>query len=131
MATRESNAARGTRRGDAIATRLRAELRSARIVADVSMRTIAVSLGWSLTAYRRFESGESRTTFVDVSAVAALLGLELGAGLHPAGDPIRDKGHQALIARFREVLGASWRVAREVPFPSPGDARTWDLVLRM
>ena len=63
--------------------------------------------------------------------MAAGLGLELSAGLHPAGDPIRDKGHQALITRFRAMVGAAWRIAAEVPFPTPGDPRTWDLILRV
>lgn len=36
-----------------------------------------------------------------------------------------------MIARFVAVIGSAWRVAREVPLPNPGDARAWDLVLRI
>lgn len=60
-----------------------------------------------------------------------MLGLELSAGLHPLGDPIRDRGHQALISRFRSQLSPAWRVAAEVPLPLPGDARSWDLLLKI
>jgi hypothetical protein len=71
------------------------------------------------------------TTFSELAGMAAVLGLELGANLYPAGEPIRDKGHQASIGRFRAVLGAAWRVAAEVPLPLPGDRRAWDLLLRI
>jgi hypothetical protein len=81
----------------------------------------------------RFETLQDveRVPLVLVSEIAALLGLELSAGLHVLGDPIADKGHQALIKRFRAVLGEAWRVVAEVPLPNPGDPRTWDLILRI
>ena len=88
-------------------------------------------MGWSQTAYRRFEGGESETTIRDLSTAAAVLGLELGAGLHPVGDPLRDKGHQSLLARFRALISPEFRVAAEVLFPNPGDRRAWDLLLRV
>jgi hypothetical protein len=37
------------------------------------------------------------------------------AGLHPEGEPIRDKGHQALIERFRKIVSAEFSVRAEVP----------------
>ena len=60
-----------------------------------------------------------------------VLGLELGAGLHPVGEALRDKGHQALIGRFRALLSPAFRVMAEVLLPNPGDRRAWDLVLRL
>jgi hypothetical protein len=72
-----------------------------------------------------------RVTFSDVGAIAAVLGRELGATLYLAGESIRDKGHQALIQRFRALLAHAWRVAAEVPLPLPGDRRAWDLLLRI
>ena len=92
---------------------------------------MAHALGWSETAYRRFEQGKSRTNVADLSAVAAVVGLELSADFFPSGKQIRDRGHQALIKRFRSRLGSAWRVVAEVPLPNPGDPRTWDLVLRI
>jgi hypothetical protein len=90
-------------------------------------------LGWSQARLARFERGREldEISFVEAATYAAIVGLELGANLYPAGEPIRDKGHQALIARFRAVVAQAWRVAAEVPLPNPGDRRAWDLLLRI
>ena len=68
---------------------------------------------------------------MDLAAAASVLGLELGAGLFPVGEAIRDNGHQAVIGRFRAQLSPAFRVAAEVLLPNPGDRRAWDLVLRL
>jgi transcriptional regulator with XRE-family HTH domain len=108
------------------------ELRTARVTADLSQRAVARSLGWTHTDYYRFEKGLYRAdSIVDVAAVASILGMELSLGLHPVGDGMRDKGHQALIGRFRALLGAQWRVAAEVPLRNAHDRRAWDLLLRL
>lgn len=102
------------------------------MAADISQRTVAQALGWSQTEYWRFENGRGHAqSLVDIVAVSSVLGLELGAGLHPAGEPLRDKGHQALIQRFRALLSPDFRVLAEVPLPTPGDRRSWDLLLRL
>ena len=75
--------------------------------------------------------GIDSVSLVDVAGYAAVLGLELSAGLHPAGEPLRDKGHQAVVRRLIAMLHESWKVAREVLLPNPGDTRAWDLVLRV
>src|SRR5215218_5843928 len=131
VGTRETRLERGRRRGLETQNRLLAEIRQARLTAGISQRDLATMLKWSQAAYWRFETLRSPPSFVDVSCVASVLGLELGAGLHPLGDPIRDKGHQALIRRFRAVLSAKFRVGAEVPLPNPSDRRAWDLVLRL
>jgi hypothetical protein len=94
---------------------------------------MAALIGCSQAELSRFERSETidRASFVMVGAVAAVLGKQLGANLYPGGEPIRDKGHQALITRFRAVLGVAWRIAAEVPLPTPGDRRAWDLLLRI
>jgi hypothetical protein len=77
------------------------------------------------------ESGKiDEVSLIRIAEIASLLGLEPSLTLHRVGTPIRDKGHEALIARFRERLGAGWRVTREAEFPSEGDPRSWDLLLR-
>jgi hypothetical protein len=76
-------------------------------------------------------AGTDSLTLVEVAQLAAVLGFELSAGLHPVGEPLRDKGHQAVIGRLIGVVHESWRVAREVPLPNPGDNRVWDAVLRL
>jgi transcriptional regulator with XRE-family HTH domain len=113
--------------------RLAGELADARRAAGLSQETLAALVGLSQSDVSRFERLRrvDSVRFMDVAAMAAVLGLELGASLYPAGEPIRDKGHQALIGRFRAVLSAAWRVAAEVPLPLPGDRRAWDLLLRI
>lgn len=65
-----------------------------------------------------------------VCEMASLLGLEASLAFHPAGIPLRDKGHEALIGRLTRLLSAEWKITREAPFPNPGDPRSWDLLLR-
>jgi transcriptional regulator with XRE-family HTH domain len=132
MATRETSTDRGRRRGKMLLTRTIEELRTARITADVSQRSIASTLGWTHTDYYRFEKGLYRADSIsDVATVASVLGMELSVGLHPVGEPLRDKGHQALINRFRAELSAGFTVIAEAPLPLLGDRRAWDLLLRL
>jgi transcriptional regulator with XRE-family HTH domain len=109
------------------------ELVEARKTAGLSQRTVADLLGWSQSELSRMERlvGIDSVSLVDVAGYAAVLGLELSAGLHPAGEPLRDKGHQAVVRRLIAMLHESWKVAREVLLPNPGDTRAWDLVLRV
>src|SRR5437868_1656678 len=133
MATKETRVARGRARGTRLTMRLVNELAEARRLAGLSQDGLAAALGWSQSAVSRLErlARPEQISIVELAQAAAVLGLELSAGLHPMGEPLRDKGHQALIARFVAVLGSAWRVAREVPLPNVGDSRAWDLVLRI
>jgi transcriptional regulator with XRE-family HTH domain len=133
MATNESALNRSRRRGREAVRRLVTELAQTRRVAGLSQGDLARRLGRTQADISRLERlvDVDRVPFVLVAEVASLLGLELGVGLHRFGDTINDSGHQALIKRFRAVLGEAWRVVAEVPLPNPGDPRTWDLVLRI
>lgn len=132
MATRQTRLERGRRRGRTVVARLISELVATRQVLNVSQRAMARELHRSQTALVRLEhlARIDRISFVDVAEVASLLGLELSAVLHQLGDPVRDRGHQALIARFRGLLAATIKVIAEAPLPNVGDRRTWDLLLR-
>jgi hypothetical protein len=77
------------------------------------------------------ESGNVPPTIAAIAGVAAVLGLEFAASLHPAGESIRDKGHQVLLARALTLLNPVWRISRELPFANLGDPRTWDAGLRI
>ncbi|MEO6349328.1 MAG: hypothetical protein ABIP53_01630 [Candidatus Limnocylindrales bacterium] len=68
---------------------------------------------------------------VRLSEMASVLGLELSLGLHPIGDPVRDKGQLALGRRFDGLLAPVWRVTDETLLPNPGDRRAWDKLLRL
>ena len=123
----------GRQRGQEIARRLVTELANARRLAGISQQELGERVGRSQSNISRLERyvDVDRVPVVLVSELASLLGMELSAGLHLLGDAISDKGHQALLRRFRAVLSSAWRVVAEVPLPNPGDRRAWDLLLRI
>ena len=133
MGSSETRVLRGRRRGSGLTRKLVSELIETRRTVGLSQQALADLLGRSQADISRFERlrDTNRVSVVELCEVASVLGLELGAGLHPVGDPLRDKGHQALIARFRAHLAPDFRIAAEVLFSDPGDRRAWDLVLRM
>jgi hypothetical protein len=93
---------------------------------------LARELGVSQAVVWRLEGDVVRDIgVVRLAETAALLGLEVAIMLHPSGDPLRDRGHQALIGRFRPLLAPPWHATAEAPFPGPGDPRHWDLLLRL
>jgi hypothetical protein len=61
----------------------------------------------------------------------AVVGLELSVRAYPAGQPIRDAAHRALLERLRARVSSAiaWRF--EVPLGRTGDQRAWDAVLLM
>jgi len=64
---------------------------------------------------------------VDLTArIAAVVGLQLAATLHPNGDPARDRAQLGLLRRFKDRLHPSLRWRTEVPMPIPGDLRAAD-----
>lgn len=133
MATRETRADRGRRRGTDLTRRLLNELLEARLAASVSQDQLAALLGWSQTRLSRFERAVTvdRVSIVEACMVGEVLGLELGAGLHPNGDPLRDRGHQAVIGRLRAQLPTTVPALAEALLPNPGDRRAWDLLVRL
>lgn len=133
MATRETRLNRGRRRGESLTRRLVNELVVARQSRNISQRRLAAELHRSQSELWRLEHVEPlrRISLVDLAEVASALGLELAASLYPVGDPIRDKGHIALLGRFRALLSPAYRVTAETPLPLPGDRRSWDLLLRL
>jgi hypothetical protein len=94
---------------------------------------VAAAIGRSQSDISRLERLRDidRMSLVDLSTLGSVLGLELGAGFHPYGQPIRDKGHQVVIGRLRRILSAAFAVMAEASFPNPGDPRRWDLLIRL
>lgn len=111
-------------------SRLGAEFLVARQVAGLSQRQLGRMLGVSHTLVGRMERGEVRSLSIGLAAkIAAVLGLELSAGLHPAGAPVRDRAHLALIERLHVRVSPSLRWRTEVPIPIEGDLRSADIVI--
>jgi transcriptional regulator with XRE-family HTH domain len=132
MGTKETRKQRGQRRGAEIAIAAVKTLRDARVSAGVSQAELAREAGWSQSFTSLLErSRVPEVSFLDLCILASVLGLEPSLTFHRVGPAIRDKGHEALIGRLVKLLSATWLVAREVPFPNPGDPRWWDLLLRL
>jgi transcriptional regulator with XRE-family HTH domain len=132
VTTREGPAARGARRGRFLRQRLSQDLVAAQQGVGLSLTDLARALGVSRDKVTRALRGEPAALTVDFAArLAPLLGLELAASLYPQGDPIRDKGHVALLQRFRRLVApeVGWRT--EVPVPITGDLRSADAWLEL
>jgi transcriptional regulator with XRE-family HTH domain len=132
MPVRESAAARGARRGRLLRLRLGEGLADARKAAGLSLREVARLVGVGHEVIARLERGDARSLTIDlVARTAAVLGHELASSLYPNGDPVRDRGHLALLDRFRARLPptTSWRA--EVPMPITGDLRSGDAVISL
>jgi transcriptional regulator with XRE-family HTH domain len=130
MVTRENAASRGSRRSRTLRVKIADELATTRRSLGMSLREAARRLGVSHDRLVRAEHGEEGSLTIDLAArYAAVLGLSLAASLYPDGDAVRDRGHLALLHRFRQRLpaGAGWRT--EVPIPIAGDARSGDSVV--
>src|SRR5687767_4787798 len=110
MATKDERRLRGQRRGRMLVARAVAELRNARQLAGLSQDAVAAYLGCSQATYWRIEDRPGdRLAVARLSEIAAILGMEVSLGLHPIGDPIRDRGQQALGHRFDAIPSAAWR----------------------
>ena len=96
----------------------------------MSLREVGRRLGVSAQRVARAERGEPDALTIDLAArIAAIVGLQLAASLHPNGDPVRDRGHLALLNRFRVRLGPRVHLRTEVPVPITGDLRSGDAVV--
>ena len=132
MPSKETRQQAGHRRGVSLLKSIANELREARQVAGLSQQSLADALGCAQAEISRREHVDLRDLgIVTLAEMAAVLGLDLRASLFPQGQPIRDRGHQALISRLLAVLSPVWHRTAELPFPGPGDPRWWDLVLRL
>ena len=131
MANRVSRLARGRTLGLGLKRRLLSEVRNARMAAGLSQRAVAQALGLSQAEYWRLENDRVDLDIVRLAEVGAVLGLDLSASLHPAGEPVRDTAQLKLIARFRALLASAWHVMIEAPFPTLGDLRSWDALVRL
>jgi hypothetical protein len=84
----------------------------------------------SAAQYSRIERGLTRSLSIEqASILLGVVGLELRVAVYPAGEPLRDAAHAALIGRFKAILHPTLRVLTEVPFPGPADRRAWDVVV--
>ena len=127
MGSRERTVEVGAARGREILARLVAEARTARLASGLGQLDVARALGISRSQLSRIERGLSPDLSIDTAArLFAILGQDLSVRAYPAGDPIRDAAHAALLERLRVRCHGSFRWRTEVPFPIQGDLRAWD-----
>ena len=130
MGSRERPVDVGSRRGRELTATVLRELRLARVDRNLSGAVLAAELGISGAQYSRIERGLVRGLSIEqASALLAAVGLDLSIRVYPAGQPLRDAAHAALLDRLRSELHRSLGVLAEVPLPTPGDQRAWDLVV--
>jgi len=130
MGSRERAIDIGVARGRAATELVLRELHQARTDRNLSGETVGRAIGITGAHYSRVERGlVSGLTIEQASRLLAAVGLQLAVRVFPAGQPIRDAGHAALLERLRATLHGSLRAMTEVPFPAAGDLRAWDIVV--
>jgi transcriptional regulator with XRE-family HTH domain len=130
VGTRERQVDAGAARGRTLRATVLSELRAARLDRGLGGADIAREVGISPAQYSRIERSLTESLSIEqASVLLAAVGLQLSVRAYPAGEPLRDAAHAALIGRFRAILHRSLRLHTEVPFPAPGDQRAWDAVV--
>ena len=142
MPVRQSAVDRGKARGHRFVVELSRELEDARTASGLSYAWLGKAVGISGQQAARICRGESPgASIVRIAGLLAAAGLDLSVSVrtYPAGPPVRDAAHLALLARFRARIAMSliWRA--EVPVlegpqglavgSGPPDRRAWDAVI--
>jgi transcriptional regulator with XRE-family HTH domain len=100
------------------------EIRQARLEHGLSQETVARGARTSRSTVGRIE--QARLDGVSINQLArllAVLGLELSARAYPAGQPVRDAAHLALIYKLRRAVHQKVVWHFDVPLGLPGDQR--------
>ena len=115
-----------------LVVRLIREIREARQATGLTHGEIARAIGIARSNLTRLEAGKRDDVgIVECSKIASVLGYEVSVGLHPIGDPVRDKSQLACGRRFNALLTDRWRVTDETLLPGSGEQRSWDKLLRL
>lgn len=130
MGSRERRVDIGAARGRAMTADVLGEIRAARLDRAIGSQDVARAVGLSPAQYSRIERGQTPCVSVlQLSTIASAVGLDLAVRCFPAGQPLRDAAHAALLERMRVRLHPSLRFATEVLLPTPADRRAWDAVI--
>jgi transcriptional regulator with XRE-family HTH domain len=129
MGGRSGPADRGRDRGRDIAAQVRRDFKAARLDRGLSQATVGRPAGMSQAEISRYERGVIGVELERAVLLHALVGLDLSVRSYPAGPPLRDRAHAALLERLHERChpGLGWDT--EVPLPMAGDLRGWDAVV--
>lgn len=131
MGTKARQVDLGTARGRDLVRRAGQELREARTDRGLSLKAVGDAASLSIAYVSRIERGLiDHVSVRDLARLHAVVGLELSLKAYPAGEPIRDVAHAALLGQLRAQLHRSLLWSIEVPLPAPGDRRSWDALIR-
>lgn len=111
---------RGFARGRRLTDELCRSLDTARLDLGLSYAALGAAVGMSGEQVARICRGESREVSIQRMAVLlSAVGQDLSARAFPAGIPIRDAAHVALLGRLRARLSPDLRWQSEVPVVGP------------
>ena len=120
----------GTRQAARIRRELGEEIREARLAAGLSQAQLGHAVGSSQQEVSRIERGQAPwLSFHTAACLLAATGHTLSARSFPAGPPVRDAAHLALLERLRATLAPSFAWATEVPIAIGGDRRALDALI--
>ena len=107
-----------------------AAIHDARLEHNLALRDAAGAMGMSASEFSRVERGlVPRVPMSTLAQMGAVVGLEPRLRMFPAGRPLRDRAHVALLTAFRAQIAGNLGWATEVPLPIAADARAWDAVI--
>lgn len=130
MTTRERAADRGSRLARTDLSALGRDLRTARLMAGLTLRAVGRAVGMSYSQVGRIERGVLPSASVSqLARIGAVVGLDVRLRAYPGPAPLRDAGQLALIDRLRTRLHVGLRLRTEVPLAAANDQRAWDGVL--
>lgn len=100
--------------------------------AGLTQAVLARLVGVSRSTVWRVEHARLRRLDVDRAArIVSVLGGDVTVKVFPAGPPLRDAGHLALIDRMQRHISPVFARQFEAPLPIPGDPRALDQLLTL
>ncbi len=113
---------------------LGSDLRTARLMAGLTMEEVARRIGISAAGVLRNERGRFPPGLRPgvLAKHAAVVGMRARIKVYPEGAPIRDAAQIGLIRKFRDLLGPAPRLVAEQPVTlNVGDIRAFDATLEV
>ena len=130
MAPKERAVDRGSRIARLLLAQLGREIRDARLAAGLTQVQVALACGLAASYISRIERGGAPgVSLRHLARILSVVGLDLTARAYPAGSPLRDAAHIALLGRLRARVAPSLTWRTEVPLPNAGDPRAWDAMI--
>jgi len=119
------------RRASRVRLDLGHEIRAARLAAGLRTGDVAHAIGRSESWVSRAERGLLvRVSYVELSVLAAAVGLKMWTTTFPSERVLRDAPQLRLLQRFRARIGEGWAWSFEVVLPDRLDQRAADAVIR-